>query len=192
VSDTLILQTNHPGACLKMVFEHQTDRWSHRLVVASEETETTILRSREGDAEQPWPPSPPLQDASHHSLATGEAVLAVGMAGKSHWSASFSVDNGMFLADLACLFKIQPTQDTDSIGSQYEIGPDVTVTHSADGGTSLLVGKCRLDIWPVSESDWSTRSEYDNQKLILYPFELSKLPGQPTRWGYRFNLIDTG
>lgn len=192
MSDILILQSNHSGASLKLVFEHQTDRWAHRLVLNDKETETTVLRSLEGNAEQHWPPSPPLQDASHHSLATGEAVLAVGMAGKSHWSASYSIDNRMILADLACLIKNHPPPSTNSIGSKYEIGQDVNVTCNEHGCSRLQVGSCQLDIQSVSESDWATGSRIENQKLILYPLELSNLPGQPTRWGYRLNLIDTG
>lgn len=192
MSDILILQTNHSGANLKLVFEHQADRWVHRLVLTDEETETIVLQSLEGNAEQLWPPSPPLQDASHHSLATGEAVLAVGMAGKSHWSASFSIDDGMILADLACLIKNQPPPNTDAIASQYEIGQNVNATCHENGCTRLQIGSCQIDIQSVSDSDWATGSKIENQKFILCPLELSNMPGQPTRWGYRLNLIDTG
>ena len=48
-----------------------------------------LLESIEGTATDDWPPSPPLQSLSIETLPDGRRVaLLVGMAGRSHWSAS--------------------------------------------------------------------------------------------------------
>ncbi len=189
MSNSLILQTRYSKACLKVVFEKQQDRWSHRLVISDGESETTLLHSLEGDPDQPWPPSPPLQDASYHQLENGEAVLAVGMAGKSHWSASFSSDQAeTILADLACLIKDNFAAGQVSVGSRYRVNPDVQIAFT-DNGLELKLGIIRLVICPVTEPSSATRLACENEVLLLTPVELGIKKSRPTRWGYRLAWV---
>ena len=187
MSETIILESDQSTVCLKIIFERQGDRWSHRLAAGNGE-ETILLRSVEGNESQDWPPSPPLQEVNQHQLANENAVLAVGMAGHSHWSASFSIDSGEILVELACLCKSQP----DFLGSQYEIADNVTAASTNKSEVGLQSGNYRVAIRPLVATDWSTRLQNENRNLTIRPNELSKVPGQATRWGYRINLIDTG
>ena len=76
-----------------------------------------MLESVEGSASDDWPASPPLQNLSIEELAPGRrAALLVGMAGRSHWSASIEPVPGQaaLLFDVACR-----TSDSDvSLGSR--------------------------------------------------------------------------
>ena len=187
MSETIILESNHSTDGLKIVFERQGDRWSHRLVAGANE-ETILLRSVEGDEAQDWPPSPPLQEVNQHQLANGIAVLAVGMAGNSHWSASFSIDSGEIVVELASLCKSRP----DFLGTQYAVENDVSALPT--NGSEVLVqsGTRRVVIRPLAAADWSSILQNENRSLMICPKELSKVSGKATRWGYRMNLIDTG
>lgn len=193
MAKNLFLPTNQAATCLKIVFERRNDRWSHRFIVAngqseSGQSELVFLRSVEGDADQPWPPSPPLQEASHQDLDTCQAVLAVGMAGKSHWSASFSYDQDQsFLADLACLCK--NNSPGQWIGSRYELGRGVEMVLVEEGGEFLLED-LRLLIRPVADTSCKTQLAVENRVLTFKPLELSTEQGRPTRWGYQVKFME--
>ena len=136
---------------LKVVFSKttaNTDRWSHQIFLIEGEQQTILLTSIEGDDEQTWPASAPLQDISHHDLPGGEAILGVGMAGKSHWSASVSVqENDALFFDMACLVKAPDAV----IGSQYAVGDGVEIESTGEnvllkaGGTEITIEALRKD-----------------------------------------------
>jgi hypothetical protein len=85
--------------------------------------EMLILQSQEGEASDPWPLSPPLQEIVAEPLAAGRrpVLLGVGMAGRSHWSATIEGD-GMAEAiamDIACRTAAAPAR----LGSSYRVPP---------------------------------------------------------------------
>src|SRR3954451_16891094 len=78
------------GTRLLVEFIRYGDRYGHviSLVNAAGEIEP-LLESVEGRSDDAWPDSPPLQSLSIEKLPDGRsAALLVGMAGRSHWSAS--------------------------------------------------------------------------------------------------------
>jgi hypothetical protein len=78
------------AANLRVVFFRQGDRWAHRIEVQHETTGawSGALESLEGSADDVWPPSPPFQQLHVEHRPTGDVVLLVGMAGRTHWSAA--------------------------------------------------------------------------------------------------------
>jgi hypothetical protein len=89
----MVQSVDAEGTGLRVVFVWRGDRWGHvitAIVEAGKENEKAapILISREGSADEPWPPSPPLQSLSIEQRASGAVALLVGMAGRSHWSLS--------------------------------------------------------------------------------------------------------
>ena len=72
--------------CVK--FSWREDRFAHRILLDGHE----VARSVEGDASQPWPPSPPLQQLSREQIQGVATILAVGAAGQTHFSLSASID----------------------------------------------------------------------------------------------------
>lgn len=67
-------------------------------------TEHLCLQSLEGNDEEDFPPSPPLQDMSVEQRVGSQVALGVGMAGSAMWSLSVEVqaDEGGLLFDWAC------------------------------------------------------------------------------------------
>lgn len=107
------------GVSLLVRFVWRGDRYSHVISLFSATGEDTpILESIEGTADQDWPDSPPLQSLHIEERAGGTKVaLLVGMAGRSHWSASIEAAPGeaKLIFDFACR---HPT-DVAWIGNRY-------------------------------------------------------------------------
>ena len=93
------------GRAIRVVFERVGDRWQHALEVRAAGAWRRAWHSLEGTSDQPWPASPPLQDLHAQRQPDGRTViLAVGRAGRSHWSTSVELDaDGAALTfDVAC------------------------------------------------------------------------------------------
>jgi hypothetical protein len=122
------------GHRLRVDFFKLSDRYGHRLSVVlrdepGRETMIPLAESVEGTSDDPWPPSPPLQSFSIETLADGRtAALLVGMAGRSHWSASIDVKPdesviGLIEFDFACRSAELPR----SLACEYRALPGVEV-----------------------------------------------------------------
>lgn len=108
------------GGSLRLRFEWQQDRYARQIFVRDGGVERLWLTSREGLDESPWPPSPPLQQVHVETRPGGIVVaLAVGMAGRSHWSASFELDphSSSMACDVACRCNLLP----ERLGSNYQV-----------------------------------------------------------------------
>lgn len=82
----------------------QRDRFAHQVVLVTPQGEFPCLASVEGNDQQIFPPSPPLQDMSVERRVGSQVALGVGMAGPALWSLSTSADalDGSLLFDWAC------------------------------------------------------------------------------------------
>jgi len=101
-------------------FTWSGDRWSHRVSIAGGGTWESVEGPRE-DGDERWPASPVLVELSRIDTAGGPAILGVGLAGRSHFSASLgpdpsAADGARF--EIACRFNEPPVW----LGSTYR-GP---------------------------------------------------------------------
>jgi hypothetical protein len=90
---------------LRVRFFWHGDRYAHEVSVRSNDVWLPALLSVEGSPEQDWPASPPFQSLHIEEREDGRKLaLLVGMAGKSHWSASIEIDEATacVLFDVAC------------------------------------------------------------------------------------------
>ena len=100
-------------------FRSQADRVGHALLATDGQREVLLAETLEGNGEQDWPPSPPLQQLSLETTADGRpCALLVGMAGISHWSASVEFMAGVIRFELACRAKQLP----ELLASTYRAG----------------------------------------------------------------------
>jgi hypothetical protein len=114
VSDALAIE----GTGLRVVFRRLRDRFAHRVELVEGSHSTPILESLEGEPDDPWPPSPPLQELHFEDRPAGQRLaLLVGRAGASHWSLSVEWDplSARFSFDVACRVRSAPEQ----LGSRY-------------------------------------------------------------------------
>lgn len=119
---TTALEIKRDETVFRLEFSKTLDRFAHQIVQVEDQSESVILESVEGSAEQIWPSSPPLQDISIEPINGENAALLVGMAGTSHWS--MSVTNSIspegdigWEFDVACRLKQNPSW----MGNTYSV-----------------------------------------------------------------------
>lgn len=93
-----------PDVRLEARFLWQKDRFAHQIVLITPEEERLCLQSLEGNDQEDFPPSPPLQDMSVEQRLGSQVALGVGMAGSAMWSLSAEAhaEDGGLLFDWAC------------------------------------------------------------------------------------------
>jgi len=132
------------------VFTWNGDRWAHRITTG----EATIWTSLDGPcppANDPrWPASPVLVELSRVSVPRGDAavdqaIVGVGLAGRSHFSASIASDPhdaGVIRFEIACRLHEPPGW----IGSTYRQGDRLFRLTPLDDSTTLP----RTVVWAYS------------------------------------------
>ncbi len=181
MSNPQIKTSNEPQIVLQ--FAQAEDRWHHRFVVIVNDEATEFMSSVEGNSEEDWPASPPIQEASLHELPDGNAVLCVGMAGKSHWSAAYSIENadvGEYLrADLACL-QNEPSA-TAKLSSQFAVNPDWSFNVNSNR-VELVWNSLRILI--ESENQAAMNPDASEHGFSVEPTNVAQSPTIATRWGF--------
>jgi hypothetical protein len=136
------------GALLRCVFSKIGDRLAHAFFIlnsAADNEPLGVCTSIEGNECEAWPASPPLQSMSIEQHTTGPVALLVGMAGRSHWSASFAAitDKKKLVVEIACRVGGEPVR----LGSSYFFGGNGSLLTQVNA-TQLLceLGEHKLEI----------------------------------------------
>ncbi|MCE9632500.1 MAG: hypothetical protein K8S94_17585 [Planctomycetia bacterium] len=119
-----------------VVFSWAGDRWRHVVMLDGGQAFESIDVADGGDPR--WPASPPLVEVSSVRTDRGPALLAVGLAGRSHFSASIVPHPSMsdtLLFEIAC--RLQETPGW--LGSTYRGGSD-RLRVAADASATALPG----------------------------------------------------
>lgn len=104
-------------------FEHVDDRWHHVVTVASRGSETWhSVEGPTGGGDDRWPASPVFVEVTRLGSAPDSPVMAVGQAGRTHFSAVILPDAarpGAVRFDLAARVNELPR----TLGSTYRFHP---------------------------------------------------------------------
>jgi len=173
---------NSPASHLRLQFDQSGDRWRHRWQLVDSTGQTTdVLTSIEGSDQDTFPASSALQEINLHELPTGPALLGVGMAGKGHWSASYSVETSegqaLIKCDMACLLK-QLNADGQWLGSTYSIGENVSVNQD---GSWVRFSENNLTFGLSADPAFASIN-VTNQKIEIVPTKFSDSKTVATRW----------
>jgi len=112
------------GGSLAVRFFWHHDRFAHEVAVREGDGWRAMGSSVEGSPDDEWPASPPFQSLHVEHRDDGRQVaLLVGMAGKSHWSASIEIDAAVpcISFDVACRIR---TIEPGPLGSTYQSSED--------------------------------------------------------------------
>ena len=122
-----------------------------------------------------------MQEINLHELPTGPAVLGVGMAGKGHWSASYSIEideeQPAIKCDLACLLK-QLQADGQWLGSTYLIGDDVRIETENQQVRFTVSGHS----FALTADPEYASIEIAERQIKIVPKKLSDSKTVATRW----------
>jgi hypothetical protein len=101
-----------------ITFDWRGDRWGHRLAVGGSLVSESV-EGPDGDMGDPrWPASPVLTEVMPTAAAGRPAIVGVGLAGRSHFSASFTPHPTLadtVLVEIACRVQEPPGR----LGSTY-------------------------------------------------------------------------
>lgn len=93
---------------------------SHTIGIVQGDVFWPLLESVEGTEQEPWPPSPPMQQMVEESFAPGASpvLLGVGLSGNGHWSTAIETQHERLLKfDIAC----KNSKSASSFGSEYRV-----------------------------------------------------------------------
>ncbi|MCA9192538.1 MAG: hypothetical protein KDB03_12275 [Planctomycetales bacterium] len=166
-------------------FSWQQDRYCHRWAFANS-PDLFTLESVESDAGECWPTSPPLQQLHQQSFPDGrEVVFGVGMSGRGHWSASFTMvpDLNAWIIELAC----RSPQPPIHLGSRYRCSGGLSAqTNGKAVQLSSEVGTiaCMEPIDPGC-----TLAFTDDFMDLLPTTSLDKQLGATIQWAFRIRIV---
>ncbi len=132
----------------KVEFHWTGDRYRHQWTFPGTGSDP-LLQSVESGADAVWPLSPPLQQVHLQSFDDGrEVIFGVGMSGRGHWSASFTMVPELhgWIVEFACRSPLVP----ERLGCVYQL-------HSN---------------WTAASNSW--QSAYGSDKLLLEAIQPSK------------------
>jgi hypothetical protein len=132
------------------VFTWTVDRWVHRITTGEADIWTSLDGPCAPANDPRWPASPVLVELSRVSVprgdaADGQAIVGVGLAGRSHFSASIAPDPHVADAirfEIACRLHEPPGW----IGSTYRQGDRLFRLTPLDDSTALP----RTVVWAYS------------------------------------------
>lgn len=130
-----------------LAFHWEHDRYVHAWHFPGPAAEPPRLRSIESDSHVAWPASPPLQQIHQQAFGDGrEVVFGVGMAGRGHWSASFTLvpDLKCWIVELACRAAVTP----ELLLSSYRLSG--IWEPLAGGGFMSSIGPAALQVEPIA------------------------------------------
>lgn len=188
-AEQVLSAVDDAGRGLRVVFERRGDRFAHRVELCVGGRSQLLLRSIEGDDSELWPPSPPLQQLSVEERADGDVALLVGMAGKSHWSASIAVERAArrIVYDVACRVRETPVR----LGTIFMLADELAGAHSLDEHHVELAsksGEYEVSVASMIADDAGPTCceiREDQRRIIIEP-ALER--GPQTTWRWRFSL----
>jgi hypothetical protein len=123
-----------------VVFVWQSDRWRHSVSIDGMPLAISLEHTA-GGRDRSWPASPPLVELSTLETPNGPAILAVGLAGRSHYSASISphpAEPDAMLFEIACRIKEPPVW----LGSTYDMAGEAVLVTAPKPGDGLPATIC--------------------------------------------------
>lgn len=169
------------GRLGRVEFHWTGDRYRHHWQFPGANEATSQLTSVESTADAIWPSSPPLQQVHLQSFDDGrEVIFGLGMSGRGHWSASFTMVPELkgWIVEFACRSQLIP----ERLGCVYQRGSD---WKDSEQGWHCQCGSSRVAIEAISPSTLV----FDGQdQLLLAPGALPTATPSTTQWAYRLKF----
>lgn len=181
--DRLVIKKNDLAASVS--FEKLPDRFSHQIEFSNPERKI-LLVSEEGSSDQIWPASPALQELHFESRTESDVLLAVGMAGDSHYSLSVESNRVNELRfQFACRFKKQP----EFIGSSYKVIQATMGDTATNDPTDINLLKNELFEIATSNETELTTELTDGKTVRIQALNLNRPELLPSTLQWGFTLI---
>jgi hypothetical protein len=170
------------GRLGRVEFQWTGDRYQPHWYFPGGDASQALLSSVESTADAIWPVSPPLQQVHLQSFDDGrEVIFGVGMSGRGHWSASFTMVPELkgWIVEFACRSPLMP----ERLGCVYHHSQDWAPT---ENGWHCQRGPQQLTLEAIPPS---TLVPQANDQLVLAPGALPSTTPSTTQWAYRLKLL---
>ncbi len=169
------------GSLGDLAFQWSGDRYVHQWRFQGAPSPLALM-SIESGHDVAWPVSPPLQQIHRQSFADGrEVVFGVGMAGRGHWSASFTLvpDLHCWIVELACRASVVP----ESLMSTYR-------TTGEWFAASENEFRCESGIQPlcIEVIAASSAAVLDRDQIRIFPNQAAE-SAATQQWAFRLRAI---
>ncbi len=165
------------GVGLFVGFVRHNDRFGHVISLVQGDDFIPLFVSIEGDDQQEWPESPPLQEIHLEPRRDQSVALLVGKAGATHWSVAVepTAKPGTITFAVACRMQDYPRQICSRYGCVLEnpVEPQL----ERDGpwvwnirGIEVCVDVIPQDEYPTPECPASSKGFEVNASLDHEPF----------------------
>ena len=105
---------------LSVRYSKLRDRLTHSIGIVVGDAYIPFLEAIEGSADEPWPPSPPMQQMVEESFNpdASPVLLGVGLSGNGHWSSAIeTLESQRLKFDIAC----KNSKPSTEFGSKYRV-----------------------------------------------------------------------
>ena len=168
------------GRLGKVEFQWTGDRYQHVWTFPGA-CEAAQLSSIESTADAIWPVSPPLQQVHLQSFDDGrEVVFGLGMSGRGHWSASFTMVPELkgWIVEFACRSPLLP----ERLGCVYSRGSDWKDTNHV---CHCHVGETHYMLEAIAPTTLAALRD----ELHLAPATMPTTTPATTQWAYRLKIV---
>ena len=170
------------GRLGRVEFHWTGDRYRHQWCFSAGDEPAAVLSSIESTADAIWPVSPPLQQVHLQSFDDGrEVIFGVGMSGRGHWSASFTMVPELhgWIVEFACRSPLMP----ERLGCLYQLSDGWDQQEHA---WQYQTGATRLNFEAIPPSILAAEG---GERLILAPGTLPTAAPSTTQWAYRLKVL---
>ena len=160
-------------------FQWCGDRYQHVWRFPGISNFSPILTSIESGSDAVWPVSPPLQQVHLQSFDDGrEVIFGVGMSGRGHWSASFTMvpELKSWIVEFACRSPLIP----EKLGCVYQ--------RTGDWSEGPHGWQCDSGLLTMEAIAPTTLATGDQGQFLLGPGTLPASVPSTTQWAYRIKL----
>lgn len=167
------------GPLGKVEFTWTGDRYQHAFSFPGGGEESQ-LTSVESTADAVWPISPPLQQVHLQSFDDGrEVMFGLGMSGRGHWSASFTMVPEIkgWIVEFACRSPLLP----ERLGCVYQHG---SCWKEVNHVWHCTVGNTHYTLEAIAPSQLQTVRD----ELHLAPGTMPTATPATTQWAYRLKI----
>lgn len=136
-------------------FEQVGNLWIEQWQVGKEPDQTLLLKSV-NTSDSDWPENPPWQEVIKESHGGLPVIMAIGRAGRSHWSAAWKVlPAGVIHVEYACRIHAKP----EMMGASLQLARGVSCSQVTAGCWSLESGSFSLHITAGKETSIDVSSD---------------------------------
>lgn len=140
---------------IAICFEQVGNQWIEQWQVGEEPAQKMLLKTA-STSDSDWPANPPWQEVIRELHDGLPVIMAIGRAGRSHWSAAWKVlPSGVINVEYACRVHTEP----EFLGTSFQLAQGASCSQATTDSLSLEIDGYSLRITTGNETSIIVNSE---------------------------------